>query len=189
MIPYIHAIDEFFPDYEFELIRSYAQTLTYKPVVAPFDGQTYPNIGLPVPPAVEERLAINLTWLMGYKVMPVYTAFRLSIEGSNPPQWAHSDAEVSKFGMFVYLNDGPGGTVALKHKRSGMCLHPCTEHELELWRQDYDNMDEWEIQARIDCKANRAVLLRSEVIHAALPKHGFGKDVTDGRLILLAFFD
>jgi hypothetical protein len=189
MIPYIQAVDEFFPDFEFDLIRSYAMGLEYKPTVAPFDGQTYQNIGLPVPPAVEERLAINLTWLLGYKVVPSFVAFRLSPEGSNPPQWAHSDAEVSKFGMFVYLNDGPGGTVLLRHKRSGMYKHPQTEHELEVWRHDFDDMDQWDVTASIDCKANRAVLLRSELMHAALPKNGFGTDVTDGRLILLAFFD
>jgi hypothetical protein len=189
MTPYIQTFDGFFPDFEFDLIKSYAMTLEYKPVVAPFDGQTYQNIGLPVPPAVEERLAINLTWVMGYKVVPAFVAFRLSPEGSNPPQWAHTDAEVSKYGMFVYINDGPGGTVALRHKETGMDRHPRTEAELEAWRQDYDDMSKWDIRACIDCKANRAVILRSEVMHAALPKHGFGTDVTNGRLILLAFFD
>jgi hypothetical protein len=189
MTPYINAIDGFFPDFEFDLIRSYAMGLEYKPVVAPFDGQTYQNIGLPVPPAVEERLAINLTWIMGYKVSPSFVAFRLSPEGSNPPQWAHSDAQVSKFALFVYLNDGPGGTVALRHKELGFSVHPKNEEELDAWRADYDDMSKWDIRACIDTKANRAILMRSEIIHAALPKHGFGKDVTDGRLILLTFFD
>ena len=189
MRPYIHSIDDFFSDFEFELIRSYARTLTYGPVVAPFDGQTYQNIGLPIPPIVEERLAINLTWLMGYKVVPKFTAFRLSPEGSNPPQWAHSDAEVSAFGFFMYLNDGPGGTLLLRHRETGMRTHPQTNEELEVWQRDYDDVTKWEPVASVDCKANRAVIIRSELIHAALPKHGFGKDVNDGRLILLAFFD
>lgn len=189
MIPYFYAVDEFFPPNEFELLRAYAYQLNYGDVVAPFDGVIYPNIGLPVPPAAEEHLAHVLSWLMGYKVVPKFCAFRLSPEGSKPPQWAHSDAEVSRYSMFMYLNNGPGGTVLLEHIPSGMRTHPRDDKQLEIWKQDFDNESKWRIRAAVDCVANRAVVMRSELLHAALPREGFGGTVQNGRLILLCFFD
>jgi hypothetical protein len=189
MIPYFYAIDEFFPRGEFELIRDYAHLLEYGEVIAPFDGVTYRNIGLPVPASAEQQMAQTLSWLMGYKVVPKYCAFRLSVEGSEPPQWVHSDHEVARYGMFVYINEGPGGTVLLEHVENGMRTHPRDEGELELWQRDYENEMKWKIRAAIDCAANRAVVLRSELLHAAIPRGGFGATAKDGRLILLCFFD
>jgi len=189
MIPYFYAVDDFFPAGEFELIRDYAYRLEYGDVVAPFDGVTYPNIGLPVPPIAEERMAQTLSWLMGYRIIPKYTAFRLSVEGTKPPQWAHSDAEVARWSMFVYLNQGPGGTVLLEHLEDGMRTHPQDQEQLELWQRDFDDESKWRIRAAVDCAPNRAVIMRSELLHAALPRGGFGSTVTNGRLILLCFFD
>ena len=57
MTPYVLMIDEFFPQYEFELMQAYAHTLEYGPVEAPFDHVVYPNIGLPVPWPALERIA------------------------------------------------------------------------------------------------------------------------------------
>jgi len=189
MIPYFYVLDEFFPNYEFDLLRDYALRLEYKDQVAPFDGVTYKNIGLPVPDGALMRISTNLSWLLGYKVMPKHCAFRLSLEGSSPPQWAHSDAEVARFGMFIYLNPGPGGTVLLEHKLTGMRQHPRTMDELDAWRFDHNDPDKWEIRASIDSAPNRAVVLQAGLIHAALPFWGFGDGVHNGRLILLCFFD
>jgi hypothetical protein len=189
MIPYFYAIDEFFSEGEFKFLRAYAYQLSYGDVVAPFDGVTYPNIGLPVPPIAEERLAQALSWLMGYKVVPKFVAFRLSLEGSKPPQWAHSDAQVARFSMFLYMNDGPGGTVLLEHVDTGMRVHPRNEEELSTWKRDYEDESKWRVRAAVDCAANRAVVMRSELLHAALPRGGFGTTVENGRLILICFFD
>jgi hypothetical protein len=193
MTPYFYAIDEFFPPYEFELLRDYAFRLEYKDHVAPFDGVTYPNIGLPVPGTAVERLALCLSWLLGYKVVPKHVAFRLSVWGSKPPQWVHSDAEVARYGMFLHMNPSPPemtcGTALMAHGQTGMCEHPKDEDELLLWRRDYDDTQMWRAQSFISSAPNRAVILRSDLLHAAMPKGGYGEGVKDGRLILLCFFD
>lgn len=189
MIPYFLALDEFFPEYEFGLLRDYAYQLEYKDQVAPFDGVTYRNIGLPVPASAQERIAQSLSWILGYKAIPKHLAFRLSPKGSEPPQWAHSDAEVARFGLFVYMNDGPGGTALLEHRTAGMREHPRNDKELAIWKRDYDDQSKWVMRAFVDCAPNRAVILRANLMHAAVPKDGFGDTVENGRLILLCFFD
>jgi hypothetical protein len=188
MIPYFYAVDDFFPPYEFEIIRDYAHIAKYEDRVAPFDGVTYRNIGIPLP-AFEQRIAESLSWMMGYKVVPKFCAFRLSLEGSEPPQWVHSDREVSKFGMFMFINPGPGGTILVEHLENGMRTHPRDENELAIWKRDYEDESKWRVRAAIDCAPNRAIILRSELLHAAIPRRGFGDDVTNGRLIMLCFFD
>jgi len=189
MIPYVYTIDEFFPPREFEWLREYAYHLEYCDRVAPFDGVTYPNLGVPVPAVAEELIGVQLTWLLGHKVVPRHMAFRLSLRGSNPPQWAHSDAEVAAYGMFVFINPGPFATVLLEHRKTGMRTHPQNEDELQAWKEDHNNEDAWREIARFDAAPNRAFVLRSELMHAALPRKGYGEDVRDGRLILLCFFD
>jgi hypothetical protein len=189
MIPYVYAVDDFFPPYEFDLLRDYALQLEYKDVEAPFDGVTYKNIGLPVPDGAIQRMAMQLTWIMGYRVDLKHTAFRLSLEGSLPPQWAHSDAEVAQYGFFLHLNPAQGGTALLEHIETGMRFHPHNSEQLEAWQRDHNLPPAWNQIAKIDAAPNRAVILRADVMHGALPIYGYGQTPADGRLILLSFFD
>ena len=189
MTPHVYSIDEFFPPREFEWLRAYAYGLEYRDVVAPYDGVTYRNIGLPVPAVACDLMAVQLTWLLGYKVIPKYAAFRWSPRGSIPPQWAHSDLEVATYGMFVFINPGPFATVLLEHRASGMRIHPSSLDELEIWKRDHNSVDAWREVARFEAAPNRAIILRSELMHAALPREGYGETIEDGRLILLSFFD
>jgi hypothetical protein len=189
MTPYVYLIDEFFPPYEFELVQAYAHQLEYKPVEAPFDHVVYPNIGLPVPEVVIERIAQSMTWLMGYKVIPKHNAFRLSPRGSNPPQWAHSDGETARWAFFCYINPGPSATVLLEHRRTGMRTHPAGDEELQAWKDDHNNVDAWRVVGEFPGAPNRALVMRSDLMHGAIPREGYGEDRTDARLILLSFFD
>src|SRR5215472_10448387 len=129
MMPYVYMVDDFFPPQEFEWLESYAHGLKYGDVVAPFDGIKYPNIGLPVPDVAKQLIAVNLSWLLGEKVVPRYLAFRWSPRGSQPPQWAHSDLEVATYSMFVFINPGPFATVLLEHCETGMRVHPANEQQ------------------------------------------------------------
>jgi len=189
MRPYVLVLDNFFEPLEFDLLRSYAWGLEYKDQVAPFDGQTYPNIGLPVPEAVEQKVAVQLSWIMGHKVVPKYMAFRLSTEDSDPPQWAHSDLEVAQYNFVLSLNDGPGSTLLLTHHESEMWEHPRNQYELEMWQRDFNDAKKWHIRGEVDFAPNRAIIMRSGLIHAADPRRGYGETAMDGRLILLSFFD
>lgn len=188
MRPHLFAIDGVFPAAEFNMLQEYAHVLKYEDHQAPFDGVVYKNIA-PAPPSVIEHLTHVLTWLMGYRVVPLHTCFRLSVEGSEPPQWAHSDGEVAKFGFFLFINPGRGGTALLEHKASGMRTHPQSEYELELWKRDHNDESAWDIISFVEGEPNRGILIRSDLMHAALPRHGYGESAIDGRLILLCFFD
>jgi Family of unknown function (DUF6445) len=188
MTPYLYAVDEIFPPFEFDLLRAYAWRLEYKDQEGP-DGVVYPGIGLPVPESSRERLTHTLSWLLGYKVVLKICAFRLSVEGTVPPQWAHSDAQVSRYAAFVYMNEGPGGTVLLQHIETDMRVHPRNQAELDVWQRDHSTVEAWQVCAAVDCAPNRAVIMPSELIHAAMPPRGFGSSAHDGRLILWSFFD
>lgn len=190
MIPFILSIDEFFPPKEFELIRDYAHQLKYVPVKSPLDGVEYPDIGLPVPPSIQERMVMQFTWLVGHRVALTQTAFRLSIEGSKPPHWAHTDAEGAAFSAFIFINAPDGCATALvQHRGNRMWRHPQDADELEVWKADHNKPEKWLIKSVVEGAPNRAVIVPAELMHAALPLGGIGKGPTDGRLILLAFFE
>ena len=188
MKPYLFAVDEVFPQNEFLLLREYARNMEYQDRTGP-DGVVYKNIGLPVPMVAQEMLVYTLSWLMGYRIVLKICAFRLSLEGTEPPQWAHSDAEVSKWASFIYINEGPGGTVLLKHVDEEFSEHPKNEAELDVWKRDCNDLSKWSVVGEVGCKPNRGLVIPSHLIHAALPPRGFGQSPIDGRLILWSFFD
>jgi len=188
MTPYLIAVDEVFPNNEFLLLRDYAWGMEYKDRTGP-DGVVYKNIGLPVPAVAQEMLVHTLSWLMGYRILLKICAFRLSLEGTEPPQWAHSDAEVSKWASFIYINESPGGTVLLKHVDEDFSEHPKNQAELDVWTRDCNNLNAWSIIGEVACKPNRGLVIPSNLLHAAMPPRGFGQSPKDGRLILWSFFD
>jgi hypothetical protein len=188
MTPYLIAVDEVFPPNEFRMLREYAWATEYQDKEGP-DGVTYKNIGVKVPEPTKEQLTLALTWIMGYRVVLKICAFRLSLEGTEPPQWAHSDAEVARWASFVYINPGPGGTVLLRHRVTGMTMHPVNQEELDTLTEDCSKLPMWDIIGSIPCEPNRLVVIPSHQIHAAMPVYGFGQSPKDGRLILWSFFD
>jgi len=188
MTPYLMAVDGVFPYNEFLMLREYAHIMEYKDREGP-DGVTYKDIGAEVPEPAKEQLIFALTWLMGYRIAMKICAFRLSVEGTVPPQWAHSDAEVSKWASFVYINPGPGGTALLRHKETGMTMHPRNQEELDIWTRDCNRPEAWYVIGSVPCEPNRGLVIPSDQLHAAMPVHGFGQSPSDGRLILWSFFD
>jgi len=189
MNPYVYMIDDFFPGYEFHLLQAYARELEYGPVESPHDHITYPNIGLPVPSSVMERIIHGMTWVLGYRVIEKQSAFRLSPRGTDPPQWAHTDAEICQYAFFCYINPGPSSTVLLEHRQTGMRTHPSTEAELQAWKEDHNDEMAWRVVGEFPGAPNRALVMRGDLMHAAIPRHGYGEDREDSRLILLSFFD
>jgi hypothetical protein len=190
MTPFLLTIDEFFPWPEFELLKAYAHQLKYIPVTSPLDGVEYPDIGLPVPDAIQERLVMQFTWLIGHRVALTQVAFRLSIEGSKPPHWAHTDAECAAFSAFIFINAPDGCATALvQHRGNRMWKHPQNEDELEVWKHDYNKPEKWLIKSVVEAAPNRAIIMPANLMHAALPLGGMGTNAENGRLILLAFFE
>lgn len=188
MTPYVCAIDDMLPYGEFELLREYTRLLDYQDREGP-DGVVYAGISDQVPDSIKDQLTYAFTWVMGARVALKICAFRLSIEGTKPPQWAHSDLPVSRFASFLYINPCPGGTVLLRHKDSGMFTHPKDDYELGILQRDQNSPEKWDVVAQVDCAPNRALIIRSDLIHAAIPMYGYGSGPADGRLILWSFFD
>jgi len=188
MSPYFYAVDDALPAGEFAMLREYCQLLKYHDRVGP-DGATYQGISDEVPETIVEQMTCLLSWLVGYRAVIKICAFRLSVLGTVPPQWAHSDMEVARYASFLYINPGMGGTALLKHKETGLFTHPKDEYELTILHRDQNDMEKWAVTSKVDCAPNRALVIRSGLIHAALPFHGFGSGPADGRLILWTFFD
>ena len=188
MRPYLYAMDDVLEPYEFGLLQDYTRRLEYVDRDGP-DGATYPGISDQVPEAAIERLTYALSWVAGYRVVIKICAFRLSVEGTVPPQWAHSDLEVARFASFLHINPTPSATVLLRHRETGMVEHPSTEEEVEILRRDQNDEGAWDIIGGIYCRPNRLAVLQAGLIHAALPRLGYGTNAENGRLILWTFFD
>jgi hypothetical protein len=186
MIPHVLVYDDFFDD--FDWIREHAYRLEYQSACG-FDGQTYQQVSGDVPGFLVNDLSMRLTWVFGRRVNQKLTFFRLSTEGIESPQWCHSDFELSQFALFMHMNWDTGATALLRHIENGMFMHPKDEHQLSIYQQDKNNYHAWDQTTVIEGAPNRAIILRSDLLHGALPMSGLGSTVKDGRLMLVSFFD
>lgn len=188
MIAHTLTFDEFFSPTFFGLMREYAANLVYGPEEGP-DGQTYQQVNGDVPSDVCEELCNKLTWIFGRRVTLKLTFFRLATEGVASPQWCHSDQELSHFAMFMHLNENTGSTVLLRHFESGFTEHPRNEEQLKTYHADKNNYHAWEQTNVLEGTPNRAIIIRSDQLHAPMPMSGMGQTTRDGRLMLISFFD
>ena len=181
------VVDDFLEDFAFW--REWADVQTFKDEVNPVDGVIYPGICKAVPSwGIQQRL----NGIMGVQVTINSIFMRLSPAGANPPHWAHNDASMGQYSLMLYLNRPEhcqGGTALLEHKLFGLRDGPRDEEEMEAWKQNTNDADAWKQTMVCEMKTNRAFIFRSELMHAALPVSGFGKDAKDGRLVLTAFFN
>jgi hypothetical protein len=117
---------------------------------------------------------------------------RLSPDGVHVPHPVHTDISMGKYSLMLYLNRAEhcrGGTSILKHIESGMVRTPRTEEEFALWQRDMRNPEAWSYVDAAEMAPNRAFIFDADMYHRAEPEGGFGKDATDGRLVLTMFFD
>lgn len=186
MIPHSIIIDDFLPD--FQGWRKWADDLEYAPVENPVDRVSYPGICASVPTwGMRQRLSM----IMGAGVH-INTAFlRLSLAGVSVPHYAHTDKVMGQFSLMVYMNRTEhcqGGTALIRHA-DGMDMHPSSDEEVSLWERDTNQPERWSAYSLCEMKANRAFIFRADLMHAALPVGGFGDSVSNGRLVLTAFFN
>lgn len=186
MFPHVLVYDDFLDN--FEWVREHACRLDYQSAIGN-DGQTYQQVSGDVPGALVQDLCMRLCWIFGRKVSVKLVFFRLSTEGVESPQWCHSDLELSHFALFMHLNSDTGATALLRHIENGMTMHPQDEHQLSIYEQDKNNYHAWDQVSVIEGAPNRAIILRSDLLHGALPMSGMGTTARDGRLMLIAFFD
>jgi len=182
-------IDNFLND--FKEFRDHVSGLDYKGTVNPLDGVIYPNINIEIPDSIKYEVLHKISDILNKKIqLTIPLCLRLSLEGVKAPHQAHTDSMMGEYNFILYMNDGSEGfgTSIVKHV-SGMEFNPKTIEEEQLWIQDTNNYNKWEIIQHYQMKSNRAVIIPSHLFHRAEPVHGFGTSALDGRLVLLAFFN
>ena len=183
-------IDDFLSD--FDSFREYCDGLDYSGVTSHFDDIFYSGISPEVPDHIKAEVVERLEKASGKKVDLKTIFLRLSLDGYVPPQQAHTDMVISRWGVVIYLNrleDCIGGTSFVCHKKTGLCENPANQKQLDVWEKDKNNSDAWGITEMAPMLPNRGVIINGEKMHRSEPVGGFGSDATDGRLVLTAFFN
>jgi len=73
--------------------------------------------------------------------------------------------------MLIYLNKSEiqiPGTATLKHKYLGFETHPQTKEHKKALLDEANQKEQWEITYQCPEKYNRAFILNSDLIHAAM---------------------
>lgn len=174
----------------FDKLKFAATHTQYCGLVNPHDGVRYPDITVDIPVECLDEVQDRLDEVMGRPVEIKTIFMRLtSINTSGAPHQAHNDSVMGDFTLLLYLNGGPGGTSLVKHRETGMEGQPETQEQYEAWLRDTNVPDAWEITDMVYMKENRANIIAAERMHRAEPIGGFGKDASDGRIVLTAFFE
>lgn len=177
-----YRINNFFDD--FYHVRKYYDEHEYEEVINPVDGKPYPGIG-----RVPKHLETEVRRKVGE---PNYLFTRLSLEGGVTPHRAHNDQTMGEYTMIIYLNrpeDCQGGTSIVQHKETGVYRGPLTEEFVQTWERDTNNSNKWRVIKHFEMQTNSAVIYPSTLFHWSEPEGGFGQDQTDGRLVMVGFFD
>lgn len=182
-------VDNFLSTDTFESLRARAISNDYKGVCNPVDGLEYPDVSVNIPEVVANEIHYRLSDLRGRPVDISTMFLRLTCENTKgTPHQAHTDTVMGDYTLLLYINDGPGGTSYVTHKETGMYGDPRSEQELNAWRRDTKVPDAWMITEMVNMKKNRANIIPADLMHRAEPAGGFGKDASDGRIVLTAFF-
>lgn len=189
----IAIIDNFLDDYA--ALEAHAHTLNYSGVINPVDSVLYPGISVDVPEQFKKEIErkiqqyFNVSDDLFWASIPL--VFRLTLEGTNAPHQAHTDAIMGQYNFILYFNDGDEntGTSILRHKDTGIEIAPGDPELLQRLHEETNEYDNWEIVELCQAKKNRAAIIPSKLYHRAEPVGGFGTTPESGRLVLLCFFN
>lgn len=184
------VVDDFLED--FESFREHCDSLDYAGAINPADGVLYPGISLDIPAEVRREVVQQIERQLGVKIIARLMFLRLSPEGTPAPHQAHTDTRHSRYGLMLYLNrmeDCIGGTSFVRHKATGMVSDPINEKQLEAWTRDHSRPLAWDVVDMCQMFPNRGCIFTADRMHRSEPVGGFGNDSTDGRLVLVCFFD
>lgn len=180
--------DDFVKGPLFDKWEKEVRELEYAGEVNPVDGVEYPDVSTKVNPTLLRYCMARCSRILGKRVVPNTAFLRLTCESTGTaPHQAHNDADMGDYTFCLYWQDGPGGTAFLYHKDGWAA--PETEAEVVQWKTDTNNYLAWDEFERVEMARNRATLFDSRIMHRAEPVHGFGKDASDGRIVLTVFLD
>ena len=152
------------------------------------DNVTYPGI-VKITHYLEQDMLGKLHQLLGKTRINLMFA-RHSYEDMKPPNWAHSDMNMTQYVGLLYLSptDYPwDGTHFVKHKRTGMEIHPETDEQKDTLLDDSNKKELWDTTFTCPSKFNRMFIFDARYIHAAAYK--FGTNRINSRLVLSVFFN
>ena len=173
--------DNFLPEAYYGRFEEQVRALDYAGAVNPEDGVEYPDVTADVDPSLLHYCHKRCERVTKKILKPRTVFHRLTCDGtSTAPHQAHNDEIMGDYTFLLYWQDGPGGTALVRHKSGDDIAH---------WAEDTNDYDAWEEYDRVDMARNRAVLFDAKLMHRAEPVAGFGKDSSDGRIVLTIFFD
>ena len=162
------------------------------------DGADYKGISLhPVPHWIE-----GIAKLIGRRIVPRLSCFRLNLAGEMPHSWVHSDDICARYASVLYLNPPEqckGGTAFWKHTGLNMDRLP-SDNEIvrkgmspawfhRMITQEWKDLTFWEQTRFVEMKWNRFISYPTCFFHSRYPFDAFGTGPQDGRLIWVCFFD
>ena len=153
------------------------------------DDVVYPGI-VALPRSLEEEVENNLNFLFQGRLEKAQSFARFSLQDMKPPHWAHSDFNMCDFVCLVYLSpvdEKSDGTHLVKHRATGMEVHPQNDSEMDILLSQANQKINWEITFTCPSRFNRAFIINSHYLHAAATR--FGKTKLDSRLVLTCFFN
>lgn len=178
----IRIIDNAVPD---PLVyRDHALTLPFGDIIAgPITFHNMAPIGHnPLSAALEADLGLITT----------FSAFRLSPQGQEEPNFLHTDRDMGDWTGILYLNPDPpsgDGTDFFKHKKTGEVQSTAATKSDELCMEwmEWRRLDLWEVWHHVPAVFNRLLLFPSPYFHARAIFDNYGSGLSDSRLVQLCF--
>lgn len=190
MTPYGFVIDDFIE--QFEALRRYADSAHFEDVTNQVDGVVYPHICTSIPPNIVAEICFQIATVLGRQPRDQVMFLRMSPEGTPVPHEAHTDLSMGKWSLMLYMNREVhcrGGTELIRHKATGLSVHPRNDPELKVWQRDHNNRDAWATDLMVNMVANRAFIFPAYLMHRAAPIGGFGLARDNARMVLTCFFN
>jgi hypothetical protein len=162
------------------------------------DGAMYTGISEYPVPHWHERIGE----VLGKRIVPRLSCFRLNLAGELPHSWVHSDDICAQFASVLYLNTPEqcvGGTAFWKHAALGMSYLLSREelaaHGMDadafykLMNREWKDAQAWQQVGFMPMIFNRFLTYPTCFFHSRYPWEGFGAGPQDGRLIWACFYD
>ncbi len=177
----IRIIDDAVPD---PLVyRAHALTLPFGDIEAgPITFHNMAPIGAnPLSAALEQDLGLHTT----------FSAFRLSPEGQDEPNFLHTDRDMGDWTGILYLNPEPpngDGTTFWRHKVSGAIESTAATQSDELLTEwaEWRRLELWEPWQTVAAVFNQLLLFPSPYFHSRAIFENWGRG-QDARLVQLCF--
>lgn len=152
------------------------------------DNVKYPGI-VPLLDSFWYEMGERLQVAVGQPVDVDLLFARHSMEEMDPPNWAHSDMNMTDYVCLIYMNPQYypwDGTHFLKHRKTGMETHPENDEQVSILLNESNKRENWDVTHTCYNRYNRAFIFDARYIHAAACK--YGSDRMNSRLVLSVFF-